>query len=450
MAHNYYIEEEENRREESLNNYKSLFSNYEKNIPTLNEALNQMFKSAVFDDAKANYLTSDIINKCKTKIDPKFNEIRQKYKNISINDAYIICSYTCESQEEKFSPYKILNQNLVSNNRKQGIGNISKYLYIFLKSLRKLDKYYPIKMNTYLYRCISHKVSLVNDPFNNKLIPYIKGNQKTFWGFTSTSHNPKATINFLGTKQQLKTGTIFTLTGDVWGYDITLFNYYNEEEILLEPETKFIVDSVLPPVNDIINITCKVIKSPLVLDSNSIQSKPIMNNNIVINNQNGNNLLNVNNCIVKIEGEIKINNKPNYIRGIGYLCNITSKNMKVLITYNHVLNLECLNKMNKLIVYINNRELEINMKLLRYKCTNEELDITIIEILKEDNINTFLEIDRYIDSKDYTNENIDAIYLQNGNSLNKVNGTIIKKNNNNYICNIKSINNGIILLNFQN
>ena len=106
--------------------------------------------------------------------------------------------------------------------------------------------------------------------------------------------------------------------------------------------------------------------------------------------------------------------------------------------------------MNKLIVYINNRELEINMKINRYKCTNEELDITIIEILKEDNINTFLEIDRYIDSKDYTNENIDAIYLQNGNSLNKVNGTIMQKNNNNfYICNIKSINNGIILLNFN-
>ena len=63
-------------------------------------------------------------SKDKAKIDPKFNVIQQKYKNVSINDAYIICSYTCESQEEKFSPYKILNQNLVSNNRKQGIGNI--------------------------------------------------------------------------------------------------------------------------------------------------------------------------------------------------------------------------------------------------------------------------------------------------------------------------------------
>ena len=31
------------------------------------------------------------------------------------------------------------------------------------------------------------------------------------------------------------------------------------------------------------------------------------------------------------------------------------------------------------------------MKTDRFKCTNEELDITIIEIVKEDNINTFLE-----------------------------------------------------------
>ena len=319
MAHNYYIEEEENRREESINNYKSLFSNYEKNLPTLNEALNQMFNSAVKDNAKANYLTSDIINKCKTKIDPKFNEIRQKYKNISINDAYIICSYTCESKEEKFSPYKLLNQNLVMNNRKQGVENISKYLYIFLTSLRKLDRYYPTQTNTYLYRCISHKVSLVNDPFNDKLIPYIKGNQKTFWGFTSTSINPKTTINFLGTKQQFKVGTIFTFTGNVWGYDITLFNYYNEKEILLEPETKFIVENVFPPVNEIIHITCKVINSSLVLGPNAVESPPIQAVGSAIGEKSGNNLLNVNNCIVKIEGEIKINNKPNYIRGIGYL-----------------------------------------------------------------------------------------------------------------------------------
>ena len=123
--------------------------------------------------------------------------------------------------------------------------------------------------------------------------------------------------------------------------------------------------------------------------------------------------MNYNNYIFKIEGEVKINNISNYIRGIGYLCNIPSKNIKVLITYNKIINLEFLNNIKKLIIYINNKEIEIDMKIDRFKSTNEILDITIIEILKEDNINTFLEIDRYIDSKDYTNENIEYLYLQN-------------------------------------
>ena len=215
MSLNYYFEEEENSREESLNNYKYLFTNYESKKPTLEEALNQIFKSVVFDEAKAKSLTNYIIGKCKQAIDPRFNAIKQKYKNISINDAYIICSYTCESYEGKYSPYKILNKNLVSNDRKQGVANISKYLYIFLKALRKLERYYPSEKNKYLYRCISHKVSLKEDPKNDKLIPYINGNQKTFWGFTSTSPNPKMTINFLGKKEQMKTGTIFTLGDDV-------------------------------------------------------------------------------------------------------------------------------------------------------------------------------------------------------------------------------------------
>ena len=165
------------------------------------------------------------------------------------------------------------------------------------------------------------------------------------------------------------------------------------------------------------------------------------------NNEINNKLLYINNCIVKIDMEIKINNISNCIKGVGYLCNITTKNIKVLITYNHVINLECLNKINKLIIYINNRELEINMKIDRFKCTNEELDITIIEILEENNIYTFIEIDKFIDSKNYINENIDVIYLQKENLLCKMNGKIIKKNNNNYICNKKSINNGIIILN---
>ena len=54
----------------------------------------------------------------------------------------------------------------------------------------------------------------------------MNGNKKTFWGFTSTSQNPRVACNFLKDKQQIKEGTLFVLGGDIWGYDIKLFNYF--------------------------------------------------------------------------------------------------------------------------------------------------------------------------------------------------------------------------------
>ena len=33
MSLNYYIKEEDNKKKETINNYKDLFSNYEKNEP---------------------------------------------------------------------------------------------------------------------------------------------------------------------------------------------------------------------------------------------------------------------------------------------------------------------------------------------------------------------------------------------------------------------------------
>jgi hypothetical protein len=130
--------------------------------------------------------------------------------------------------------------------RKNGLKIISKYLYILLYSLRKLPKYYPTQTKGYLYRCINKHINYKIDPFNPKSIPYLQGNKKTFWGFTSTSPNAIKSYNFLGKTENFKSGTIFTLYGDLWGYDITLFNYYNEDEILLEPERKFIVKQILP------------------------------------------------------------------------------------------------------------------------------------------------------------------------------------------------------------
>ena len=101
MPLDFYCKEEENTREESINRYKYIFTNYEKNPPSLSEALTQMFKSSNLDTNKINELVEDILTKFKDRIDQNFNLIKKKYENIAKEDAYIICSYTCESIEKE-------------------------------------------------------------------------------------------------------------------------------------------------------------------------------------------------------------------------------------------------------------------------------------------------------------------------------------------------------------
>lgn len=263
---------------ESINNYRPLFLEFEKRIPTLSDALSQMFKSKIEDDQEVKKLIREIISKCKWKIDRRFDDIKRKYNNITKEDAYIICSYTCEIEEiakKQYNPYRILNTNLVADNREKGLKNISKYFFLLLKSLRKLPKYYPKYKK--LYRSITRQVSLSRDPYNEKLVPYEIGNMKVLWAFTSTSINPRSSYVFLKDEGYVKSGTVFTYQGDnLWGYDINLFSYYypNEGEVLIEPERKILVDNVLPSQNGIINITCTIIKNPLVL-KNIITNKEL-------------------------------------------------------------------------------------------------------------------------------------------------------------------------------
>ena len=443
----YYSKEEESRKEESINKYKGIFLEYEKKLPDLSEALRQMYISSGTNEEKSDELIKDIIYKCQQKIKENFEKIKEKYKKITKEDAYIICSYTCESKDKNFSPYILLNRGLVSDDRKNGLNNISKYLYIFLNSLRKLEIYIPPKDNKYLYRCIPHKVCLSEDPFNKKYVPYKVGNTKTFWGFISTLPNIKTNYNLLKEEVNIKSGTIFVLGGNIRGYDITLFNYFGENEILLEPESKYIIDNVLPPINEITYINCKILKSPLVLDNNNIVNnfydkiqEEKKYENIIINND-----IKIN-CICRIEFETKIKDKLEFISGMGFLCNISSKNMKALITYNHIINFDILNYENKISYIINNKDREINMKKNRYKYTNEELDITIIEIFDDEEENkNFIEIDKYINSRDYKDEEIHLVEYDKR-KIKYLNDKIIKKENDYFICNINKSCEGIIIL----
>lgn len=302
MSLHYFPKKEGTNKGETLNNYGYIFSKYNDSSPTLSEALKQMFKSQNLKDEKVEELTDNILVECENYINDNFDKIKNKYDEISEDDAKIICIYTLESKEKEYSPYRILNENLVSKNRKNGVENISKYLYLFLKALRKLPKYKPNEENKNLYRCIRGKVKVSKDENNPLYIPYIKGNEKIFWGFTSTARVPN--YDFLD-GDNIKSGTLFRLTGkdEMWGYDIGVFNKFEKDEIILEPETKFFIEEALPVLNGIIEITCKIIKTPLILGFinqnkkkdntkpfsflfHSVEISPVKFRDLILNNRN--------------------------------------------------------------------------------------------------------------------------------------------------------------------
>ena len=143
MSLHFYTEKEDYLKEESINKYVEEFLSYVEELPSLSDALKQMFISCQLTEEQANDLIKDILTKTEEIINKNWDKIKKRYSKISKEDSNIICSYTCESKNNKYSPYKILNKNLVSEDRKGGVKNISKYLFILLKSLRKLDRYYP-------------------------------------------------------------------------------------------------------------------------------------------------------------------------------------------------------------------------------------------------------------------------------------------------------------------
>ena len=132
-------------------------------------------------------------------------------------------------------------------------------------------------------------------------------------------------------------------------------------------------------------------------------------------------------CVCKIKQEIKIEDCLTLRTGTGFFCNIPSKDIKVLVTNNHVLDKEFLNKENKLTIFIEDEKKELNLEITRLKITDKEFDFTIIEILEEDNISYFLEIDEYINTDDYANEQIFSFQYPGGFKLKYSHGKIIKK-----------------------
>ena len=141
--------------------------------------------------------------------------------------------------------------------------------------------------------------------------------------------------------------------------------------------------------------------------------------------------------VCKIVLEEKIKGKLICISGTGFFCDISSKKLKVFITNNHVLDQKFLDNSKRLTFFIQqeNNEIkkEIDLEINRFKLTNKDLDFTIIEILEEDKIEHFLEIDEFVHSKNYINQQIFSFQFPLGKQLKYSHGKIITKKGNYYV-----------------
>jgi hypothetical protein len=102
-------------------------------------------------------------------------------------------------------------------------------------------------------------------------------------------------------------------------------------------------------------------------------------------------------------------------KGTGFFCELQLQDykLKVLLTCNHVLNEDLIKNNSKIKIKYKNTIKEITINELRFVCTNELLDYTCIQILFNDNINDYFQIDSNINNNNpneiYDNE-LFAIY----------------------------------------
>jgi hypothetical protein len=122
-------------------------------------------------------------------------------------------------------------------------------------------------------------------------------------------------------------------------------------------------------------------------------------------------------------------------RGTGFFCNIEigwNKNMKVLMTNNHVLNANAIKpgKTVKFSINNDNKYYNILIDKSRKAYTNESYDVTIIEIKEKDKINekSFFDLDRQIFEENsdeiFRNTQIYLLHYPKGIEMETSNGVI--------------------------
>ena len=238
-----FVSEPENIQSLDAEASKQLFSDLAKSKPTLEMAL----RSAGIQNI--DIVLSDAM---------AYAAIAKENKEIASlgltdDEAGAIACYTLQVQGSK-SPYSVINECLSMNRNSVNINSLKGLLYLLLSGLRKLPRFRP-SAGQQFYRGIMRKVPQTQEEANGCQY-YAKGRTVTWWSFTSTVTDLDTVNTFM---EKVPESTLFTIGGeDLWGYSIKAFSQFpkEEEEILLEPEAKVFVTSVVTRGSfSIVNVT---------------------------------------------------------------------------------------------------------------------------------------------------------------------------------------------------
>ena len=250
--HFNFVSLEESGVVDSIGQVNQLFTIFTKKSFTLEEALVPMG----YEKAK------ELVELLTKKAEEKIKEFDAP--GLTVEDITAIFCYTFEWDKERFgegeSPYRKLNNSLSVDRSNAALKKTRGFLFLLLQALRKLPRFVP--EDHILYRGLRTLVQTEPDPEFPERKPYAAGNEKTWWAFTSTTTSLEATQEFLGDRES----TLFVVSGNPWGYDISVFSDFPEEkEILLEPERKLRVTSVSRE-GQLITVNAEMLDTPLVLE----------------------------------------------------------------------------------------------------------------------------------------------------------------------------------------
>ena len=280
---------------ESLDLYPA---NYVK--PTLKKAL----ISAGIGAAKAK----EISVMCYRHAD-NLKEAKQLPRGVTVDDAAAIAMYTMEEGDLERHPYRLINEALMQGDI-ESLTPVKDLIYLVMRALRKM----PIVYNKPLYRGIRSNVLnvqkaegdststtpnldsdnsekgedegdytkiIISDNNNHSILDkedslfrnlesfdddYLEGEETLWPALASTSTNVTSTKAFLAKRSATgkAEGTLFIIENG-WGYNIQSCSMFPcEEEIVMEPERRFRVKTVIPGEGLTI-IKMELLRTPLVL-----------------------------------------------------------------------------------------------------------------------------------------------------------------------------------------